>query len=542
MKRNGMCLLAVYLLLMFTGCATASESVTAECLSIIPQPQQMTVTEGRFVISDKTKVSYNDATLAETTQLLAGYVGIDDTKVSGDGDKNAGFVLQINATANKALGQEGYTLSIKRERVLIEGNTAAGVFFGVQTIRQLMPASIEAGNETAAERSLPCVEISDVPRYRWRGFMLDESRHFFGREQVKKTLDIMAFYKLNRFHWHLTDETGWRLEIKQYPKLTTLGGRGNWSDRQAEAAFYTQGQIREIVDYARKRHIVIVPEIDMPGHATAANLAYPAFSGGGTSKHPEFTFNPGLEATYEYLENILKETAGLFPGPWIHFGGDEVHFANKSWNDMADVQALMKKQNLKDLHEVEMYFNRRMAKVIDRLGRTTVGWDEVVGAGLDPDKTVVMWWRHNKPGQLKEATEKGFDVVLCPRIPCYFDFVQHKTHKMGRAWGGFSSLRGVYEFPEEPAKYHAAESERIIGIQANLWTERVHNLKRFDYMVYPRMSALAEAAWTCHENKSYDSYQERLKGHMDRYDVWGITPFNVFDPAATPEPVWPEKK
>ena len=546
MNRKNTCILVSLLagcfLLTSSGCATASKPIMAKSISIIPQPQQVVEKDGRFVISSNVKLCYNDAKLEEAAKMLAGYVGVAEKNIRGDAVREANFVLQINADADKALGQEGYSLSITKNRVLVKGNTVAGVFYGVQTIRQLLPVSIEADERESARLALPCVEITDVPRYSWRGFMLDESRHFFGSEQVKKTLDIMAFYKLNRFHWHLTDMNGWRLEIKQYPKLTTVGGRGDWSDPESKGGFYTQRQVREILEYARKRHIIVVPEIDMPGHATAANLAYPEFSGGGTDRHPEFTFNPGKEGTYEYLENILRETADLFPSPWIHFGGDEVHFASKKWNDNADVKALMKKHNLKDLYEVETYFNRRMAKVIDRLGRTTVGWDEVVDAGLAPDKTVVMWWRHNKPDQLKKAIEKGFDVVLCPRIPCYFDFVQHKTHKMGRIWKGFSSLQGAYEFPEKPDNYNAAKSKHIIGIQANLWTERVHNLKRFDYMTYPRLSALAEAAWTEKENKSYDSYKKRLKSHMARYDVWGIDPFNPFDPASTPEPVWPEKK
>ena len=534
-------LLAGCLLLTFSGCASAPDPVMAQRVSIIPQPQQMIVVHGLFVISPNVRISYNDAELAETAKMLAEYIGLDEKNISGL-NKKADIILHINSVEDKSLGMEGYSLTINKKRVLIKANTAAGIFYGVQTVRQLLPAAIESLDKQNAPLALPCVKIKDSPRYSWRGFMLDESRHFFGAEQVKKTLDIMAFYKLNRFHWHLTDMNGWRLEIKQYPKLTTIGGRGDWSDADAPGGFYTQQQVRDILEYARKRHIIVVPEIDMPGHATAANLAYPEFSGGGTKRHPEFTFNPGKEETYQYLENILKETADLFPSQWIHFGGDEVHFANKSWNDIPDVQALMKKENLKDLHEVETYFNRRMAKVIDSLGKITIGWDEVVNAGLEPDKTVVMWWRHDKPAQLSKAVEKGFDVVLCPRIPCYFDFIQHETHKMGRTWKGFSSLEGVYEFPEKPENYNAAKSKRIIGIQANLWTERIHNLERFDYMTYPRLSALAEAAWTQKQNKSYGDYTERLSAHMDRYDVWGIEYFDPFDPKATPEPTWPQQK
>jgi hexosaminidase len=535
-------ILAGLLLITSSGCASMPQPEVTESISIIPQVQQMELKDGRFAISSNTKVSYHGSELADSANMLAEYIGVSNKKIICASGNRKGFVLQINAVPDKALAQEGYSLSINKKRVLIKGNTAAGVFYGVQTIRQLLPVSIESDERKNLSLSLPCIEITDSPRYSWRGFMLDESRHFFGEDQVKKTLDIMAFYKLNRFHWHLTDMNGWRLEIKQYPKLTTVGSKGNWTDPQAEGGFYTQKQVRRIVEYARKRHIIVVPEIDMPGHATAANLAYPEFSGGGTKKYPEFTFNPGKEGTYKYLENILRETADLFPSQWIHFGGDEAIFASRKWNENADVKALMKKHNLKDLREVEAYFNRRMAKVIDRLDRVTVGWDEVVDAGLDHQKTVVMWWRHDKPRQLKKAIDKGFDVVLCPRIPCYFDFIQDGTHKYGRTWKGYCDLKSVYQYPEEPASLRPASEKQILGIQANLWTQRVHNIERFDYMTYPRLSALAETAWTEKVNKSFESYQKRLKGHMERYDVWGIDYFNPFDPASTPEPVWPVMK
>jgi len=513
----------------------------SEDLTLIPRPQQLTQKDGCFKIGSKAEICCSDVELAHTAQLLARYLGVRDENITDKFGKNADFVLQLNQTRDAGLGQEGYELSIAKDQVCIKANTCAGVFYGVQTIRQLLPVGIESKDDSTVTYALPCMEIRDAPRYDWRGFMLDESRHFFGKAQVKKTLDIMAFYKLNRFHWHLTDSPGWRLEIKSYPKLTTLGSKGDWSSPTNPGGFYTQEDIKDILAYAAQRHIVVVPEIDMPGHATAANRAYPEYSGGGTERHPDFTFNPGKEGTYAYLTDILKETVELFPSPWIHFGGDEVSFAIKKWQDNPDVQTLMQRESLNTLYEVETYFNRRMANVIHELGRITVGWDEVVDAGLKPEKTVVMWWRHNKPQQLTKAIGQGFDIVLCPRIPCYFDFIQHGTHKYGRTWKGFCDLRGVYEYPEEPESYRPQGQTRILGIQGNLWTERVHNVERFDYMTYPRLSALAEAAWTNPENKSYDDYTMRLKNHMRRYDVWGLGYFNPLLPESTPEPVWPEQ-
>lgn len=525
-----------------SSCTAVPRQVKSESASLIPQPQQMVQKQGWFGIRSKTQICYTDAKLAGTAQLLAKYIHVPAQNVTRDSAGTANMMLELNVTEDEGLGQEGYELSITEDLVRIKANTGAGIFYGVQTVRQLLPASIETNAHRGATHTLPCVDIRDSPRYRWRGFMLDESRHFFGKTRVKKTLDIMAFYKLNRFHWHLTDTPGWRLEIRKYPKLTSLGSQGDWTSPENPGGFYTQEDIKEIVQYASNRHIVVVPEIDMPGHATAANRAYPEHSGGGTEKHPDFTFNPGKEATYQYLTDILKETIDLFPSPWIHFGGDEVSFAIKSWNDNAHVQALMKQESLDTLYEVETYFNRRMANVIHELGRTTLGWDEVVDAGLEPEKTVVMWWRHNKPEQLTKAIEQGFDVVLCPRIPCYFDFIQHDTHKFGRTWKGFCDLKRVYQYPEEPASLRPISQTQILGIQGNLWTERVHNAQRFDYMTYPRLSALAEAAWTKPENKSYDGYTSRLRGHLKRYDVWGIGYFNPFAPESTPEPVWPEQK
>ncbi len=530
------------LLFVLSSCVAGPKPIMSEGIALIPQPQQLIQKEGYFTVGHKTEICCSHDELAQTAELLATYVQVAAKNVKDGFDRQAGILLQLNETGDTGLGREGYALSISRRQVRITANTPAGIFYGVQTLRQLLPARCEANDDLNTTYALPCVEIRDVPRYGWRGFMLDESRHFFGKAQVKKTLDMMAFYKLNRFHWHLTDSPGWRLEIKKYPKLTTLGSKGDWTSPDNQGGFYTQADVNEILEYAAERHIVVVPEIDMPGHAASANRAYPQYSGGGTDRHPDFTFNPGKEGTYDYLTDILKETVDLFPSPWIHFGGDEVSFAIEKWKDNADVQALMQRESFTTLYEVETYFNRRMANVIHDLGRTTVGWDEVVDAGLTPDKTVVMWWRHNKPGQLTKAIEQGFDIVLCPRIPCYFDFIQHDTHKYGRTWKGFCDLKGVYDYPEKPEAYRPVNQTHILGIQGNLWTERVHTTKRFDYMTYPRLSALAESAWTKAENKSYDGYTGRLKHHLRRYDVWGIGYFNPFAPASTPEPVWPEQK
>jgi hexosaminidase len=355
----------------------------------------------------------------------------------------------------------------------------------------------------------------------------------------------MAGLKLNRFHWHLTDEPGWRIEIKKYPNLTRVGARGNYSDAAAPAEFYTQADIREIVDYARQRHIEVIPEIDMPGHATAATRAYPEISGGGTGKWQGFTFNPAKPETYAFLGDILKEVAQLFPAPYIHLGGDEVHYGNQSWSTDPRILKFAHDQGMTNATQLEQYFVRRMAGVVHGLGKTTLGWDEIVGAGIQPSQCVVMWWRHDQPGLLTEALEKNYRVVLCPRLPCYFDFVQDASHQYGRRWqGNIVTLASVYAFPDSVVSglIPAGKSAGVLGLEACLWTERIQNRERLDFMTYPRLAALAEAAWTPAAVKNETEFLVRLHSFLRELDRRQIPYCDPFAPAQTPEPPGPVKK
>ena len=380
--------------------------------------------------------------------------------------------------------------------------------------------------------------ITDQPRYQWRGFMLDESRHFFGKEKVKQLLNWMAFYKLNKFHWHLTDANGWRIAITKYPKLTTIGGIGNHSDTLAAAEYYTHDDIREIVAYAKERFIDVIPEIDMPGHATAANRAYPEFSGGTISKYPNFTFDPANEATYSYLADILKEVNALFPYGMIHLGGDEVALGMQAWAGRPAIMEMMKKDSLHTLSDLEHYFFRRMADTVSRLNSKTLCWDEATEAGLQPNQTIIFWWRQNQPQALQLALQNHYQVVLCPRLPLYFDFVQDKNNVAGRKWNGsFNSLSDVYNFPEKQLFPAQARSNQVLGIQANLWTETVGSEKRLDYLVFPRLAALAEAAWTNPASKDEAAFNEHLKTNFGLYEKAGIYYYDPFDPAFHPEAI-----
>lgn len=453
------------------------------------------------------------------------------TRTHESGVMEPAQAVELMLSGQEAGHPEGYRLRITEKGVKISGKTPAGLYYGVQSLRQLLPVDPHRSGEIV----LPCLEVRDEPRYPWRGFMLDESRHFFGKDYVKKILDWMAFAKLNRFHWHLTDEPAWRIEIKAYPRLTEVGSTGSWSDPEEPAAFYTHEDIREIVAYAAERHVTIVPEIDMPGHATAANRAYPAFSGGGSERCPEFTFHPGKAETYTYLETILTEVMELFPGPWLHFGGDEVHFGNEQWQTDPHVQALMKTENLPDLQAVEYYFITRMAGFIAENGRTPIGWDEIAESPIPADSAALMWWRHDLRHILEISLKKGYKTILCPRIPCYFDFVQHDAHAWGRRWEeAFGMVGDLYGCPDR-LDLPEAGREHIIGLSGCLWTEQVKGTDRADFMAFPRLFALAEAAWCQEATKDIDSFKKRLEALFPLLEAEGTRYFNCLHPARTPE-------
>lgn len=505
---------------------------------LIPQPKVYNTAEGVYRLHDKLTVSINTnerksvGVVRYFINMLSRASGDQLQLLTDDGSADIAFEIVAGGT----VPAEGYELAVNAEGVMVRASKPAGLFYAVQTIRQLFPPEIETeGGLSLDDMQLPFVHIADSPRFPWRGFMLDESRHFFGRETVLELIDRMAFYKLNRFHWHLTDTDGWRIEIEGYPRLTSVGGRGDRTNPDGPAQYYTQEDIREIVAYAADRFITIVPEIDMPGHAAAANRAYPEFSGGGSSRHPEFTFNPAKPETIQFLKDVLRQVAELFPGEWIHYGGDEVHFANKQWVDDKFVRALMREEGYENILQVEHHFNRQMADYISSLGKTTVGWDEIVNAGVPPDQAVIMWWRHDKPQQRDKAIERGYRVIICPRRPYYFDFVQHESHKEGRRWGGFCPLDMVYAHPRIPDSYSKSDVGRIMGVQANLWTEKVGSPDRLEFMSFPRMAGLAEAAWTMPEAKNYDEFADRLKQQLKRYRLWGLSYFNPFNPEQTPE-------
>lgn len=520
----------LFTLFIFTFCA--SVALGQSNFELIPKPAKIQNLNGSFVLNEHASIAAPAALRATAyffqKELLKLRRSVPVRQAPPDGKPAISFILGKKTEA----APESYVLTIQPKGVTIEAADEAGAFYGAISLLQI----IQLAEKEKSELTLQGGRIEDQPKYGWRGLMLDESRHFFGKDKVKQLLDWMAFYKLNRFHWHLTDAPGWRFEVKKYPWLSLIGGIGNHTDSTAPARYYTQEDVKEIVSYALERHIIIIPEVDMPGHATAANRAYPQFSGGGSEKHPEFTFHPGKDATYSYLTDIIRETDALFPSQMIHLGGDEVSFGNEKWLKDAEVQQLMKTQKLKNVKEVEVYFMQRMADSLFQLNNSFLAWDEMADVSLPPNKTIIFWWRHDKPEQLRKALANGYSTVLCPRLPLYFDFVQDSSDQAGRRWNTrFNPLESVYNFSLENLNIPENEQPQVLGMQANIWTETIGTEKRLEYLVFPRLSALAEASWS--KKRGFPDYLNRLKGHLNLYEKRGIYYYNPFQPQSHPEPV-----
>lgn len=530
--------LSTLVIFIFCFLAFSLNTYAGSEINVIPKPQKFSLGQGYFPFNPQTKLVYADNALKSVADayqdVLKNEFSILVTHQNNKLLSKNAIYLQLDSK----LGKEEYVLDVQTDKIVCKASSNAGLFYGLQTLAQLIQT--ENGKST-----VPALLIEDAPVYGWRGYMLDESRHFMGKDVVKQYLDIMARLKLNVFHWHLTDEQGWRIEIKRYPLLTKEGSVGSWSDANAPSAFYTQDEIKEIVEYAAQRHIMVVPEIDMPGHATAVGRSYPEISGGGEGRWKDFTFHPARETTYEFISNIFDEVVELFPAPYIHIGADEVHFGNQSWFTDPQIQKFIKDNNLKDEVGMEHYFVRKVCDIVNAKGRRMIGWDEIVNTGVSPDKAIIMWWRHDKPELLTQALDKGFDIILTPRIPCYFDFVQDDSHKIGRRWAGdFNELEAVYNFSGNISKLISSHPKQVLGMQANVWTERIKDKKRLDFMTYPRLMAIAENAWSDNKaaNLNYNEFENRVKIFLKYLDQFNINYFNPFNKNSTPEPWGPDRQ
>jgi len=512
--------------------------------AIIPLPQKMEMRDGAFKLSPDTKI-VTDFGSRETGKFLAGRLRKSTGYPAKTGVKFfssaavANGILLTTKNADTNLGAEGYELTVTTNSVVIRAPTQAGLFYGVQTLLQLLPPEIFSTNVvTSADWQMPCLQIEDWPRFQWRGLMLDVSRHFFTKAEVETVLDAMALHKLNTFHWHLTDDQGWRIEIKKYPKLTQIGawraGVGfkldpksttNYDAAGRYGGFYTQHDIREVVKYAAARHITVVPEIEMPGHSMAALASYPEFSSNPGIKIPaddggvlNGVYNPANEGTYKFLDDVLTEVFQLFPGKYVHIGGDEV--PKDAWKNNTECQALMKREGLKNQAELQSWFTRRMEKFVSAHGRTLIGWSEIVKGGIAQNAVVMDWI-----GGATEAAQAGHDVVMSPSHYCYLDFYQttnFSAEPPAQNWAGPLPLNKVYSFEPVPSDLAPELQAHILGAQGNLWTEKVPNLKHAEYMIFPRECAIAEIAWSSKESRNWDDFMRRLQIHEKRLDELGV--------------------
>ena len=527
---------------MLTLAALALALAADTTPAIIPRPAHITRQPGTFTLTATTLITTDRATHA-LGELLGDYLfpatGFRLPVRTGAAPPGVPVISIRLDSALARLGDEGYRLDVARARIAIRAYRAAGAFYALQTLRQLLPPEIfRQATVTGVAWVAPAVAIEDAPRFAWRGIHLDVARHFMPKEFVKKVVDLAALHKLNRFHWHLTDDQGWRIEIKQYPRLTQVGawrretlvGRSNkdsttWRfDGQPHGGFYTQDDIREIVAYARARFVTVVPEIEMPGHSQAAIAAYPELGNTGDTV-PVWTrwgvdeniLNPS-DATIQFEQNVLSEVMALFPGRWIHVGGDEA--PKTQWKASLVAQARMRDLGLKDEDELQSWFTRRMDEFLTAHGRSLIGWDEILQGGLAPNATV-MSWRGTEGGIA--AARAGHDVVMAPGSHTYFDYYQSTdTTREPLAIGGFLPLDTVYAFEPVPAELTADEARHVLGAQGQVWTEYIPDPKRVEYMAFPRACALAEVLWTPSDLKDYADFRRRLAAHLARLDVLDV--------------------
>lgn len=529
------------LLLLFLG---STMTYAQQPIHLIPQPVDVQLQAGVFTLTKATTVGYNKPGGHVVADMLVDRLnpptGFSLRSASAG---KATIQFNLNDTPNPRLGKEGYTLLVSAKGIVVTANEPAGLFYGMQSLCQLLPKEIERKSVTTAAWRIPAVQITDYPRFGWRGIMLDVSRHFFSKDDVKRYIDQLSKLKFNTFHWHLTDDNGWRIEIKSLPKLTEVGAwrverAGHFGDRKdpkpGEAAsyggFYTQNDIKEIIKFAQDRNVTIVPEIDVPGHSMAALAAYPelsctktpvsvnpgtAFSewyGNGTFKMLiENTLNPSDEKVYDFLDKVFTEVAALFPNPYIHVGGDECY--KGYWAQDPGCQALMKKLNIRHVEDLQGYFMGRVEKILKAKGKKLLGWDEILEGGISADATV-MSWRGIKGGI--EAAQSGHDVVMTPSTFAYIDYQQSDIDPPI-----YASLRTKKSYSFEPVP-DGVDSKYILGGQANLWTEQIPTLRYAEYMTYPRGWALADVYWSPKESKNWNLFVPRMEAHFDRADVAGI--------------------
>ena len=542
-----------FALLLLFGCAVSctqpENSISNESIGIIPLPSTYELKPGTFYITGQSSIGIDKSDPEMTA--LANYFNEEISDATGFSlpVNNSGTII-FQLGEHKELGEEGYQLSISSDQLILSAYKHHGIFNGIQSVLQLLPPEIKSKTVQAdATWSINCIEVTDKPQFAWRGLMLDVSRHFFTKQEVKKFIDQMAEYKYNVFHWHLTDDQGWRLEVKSLPRLTAIGAWraprvGNWWEREPQlptdslsyGGYYTTEDIREIVEYAQQRYVTIVPEIDIPGHSMAALSAYPEISCTGGPFHVnvgntfytkiENSLCAGNEQTFEVLDSVFAEVARLFPSPYIHIGGDECY--KGFWEKCSKCKMRMQKEHLKNLEELQSYFVKRVAAMVQKRGKQVIGWDEILEGGLAPE-TIVMSWRGMKGGI--EAAKQGHSVIMTPTDHCYLDFyqgdptVEPNTYSMLR-------LQDCYKYQLIP---DSVDASLIMGGQGNLWTESVPHYRQVEYMIWPRALAISETLWTDARLRNWKFFVNRVEQQFERFDRSGVNyARSIYDPIIYP--------
>ena len=569
MKKMSRILTLAALIILISSCARVRLTPPAGKLpeiNVIPLPQKAERRPGSFLVSPNTVILIpaGDDEIKQVAEYLAGRLkqgtGWDLKVMETSPSQAAGPsnpIFYFNKIEDFGRPSEGYRLTVEPAKTTLEAGGPPGFFYAVQTVLQLLPVEIFSSPAVPGVRwSIPAVRIADAPRYPWRGMLLDVSRHFFPKEFIKRYVDFLAMHKMNTFHWHLTDDQGWRIEVKKYPRLVEVGAwRADreadvWTNRKPQregekatyGGFYTQEDIKEVLAYAASRFVTIVPEIEMPGHCLSALAAYPQYScTGGPFTVPTgsvwpitHVYCPGNEETFAFIEDVLSEVAFLFPGEYIHIGGDEVDKAN--WKICPKCQARMKAEGLKTEEELQSWFIRRVEKFLNARGKKLIGWDEILEGGLAPN-AAVMSWRGTEGGTA--AAREGHDVVMTPTSHCYFDYYQGQPADEPAAIGGYLTLSKVYSFEPTPAEIGAEKARHILGAQANLWTEYIATPSHAEYMTFPRIAAIAEVGWTVKNARSWEDFAKRMTAQYERYRRAGInfakSAFNVgLDPLIDP--------
>ena len=530
---------------MATKNPAMGEDVDKNEIALIPKPVKLVRSPGQFKLEPSTRIKTSRDVLAmgkylqEFLRPATGYSLPLEEITTNDPKPNE--IVLTTGNNGEIIDDEGYLLQVRPEGIVIQALKPAGVFYAIQTLRQLYPAEIESPQVVGGyEWTVPALHIQDKPRFKWRGMMLDTGRNMFPLEFIKRYIDLMALHKLNVFHWHITEDQGWRIEIKKYPRLTQIGSRREASPIPAEpkkldgkpyGGFYSQEQIKDVVSYAADRFVTVVPEIDMPGHSMAALAAYPELGcSGGPYTVPTYwgiekdVYCAGNERVYSFLEDVLTEVLDLFPSQIIHIGGDEV--PKDRWKECSKCQALIKKEGLKDEDELQSYFVKRIESILNSRGRRLIGWDEILEGGLPPN-AIVMSWRGTKGGI--EAAEAGHDVVMSPVGHSYFDYRQspNKEDEPAAIGDRVLLLEDVYAFDPIPEELESGADKHILGAQGNVWTEYIPTSQHVEYMAYPRTTALAEVVWSASGSRDFSNFMDRLDPFLGRLRKLGV---NYRDP------------